>query len=1164
MRSQVAADGKGNSLRESGRFRLSATMLCSTILGACLATAGQAASGKSKFGSRLPPVQQGKDGLADAVRQGQRALMAQMRDAIYREPDLRDAVVRPSYLLSSASLRHLAPAADLGALASGRFLTPAPNAAQAIARAATVPATGTQQIVAAATNHSPNLPIPQPSVRAQTWHLDMIGAPIAYSRGFTGAGVNVTVADSGFDVGNAGLADKLLLGLRQNYVYKTGAAYDPKDIGLLVPDDIHATHVSGIIAAEKFDNVAAHGVAYGANIIPIRTLTGYPEYGYSFFADAEEGELALNYFTGLAGTMVYNASYAPGTGGRTNLTQWTIGNVAGELNFALKALEAGKIIVAGIGNDRERNPIAGRNASGLGLLPFLNPAHAGLGVYDDQGRRLDGTALQSQRGQIVTVMSVGETKRPAAYSNLCGVAASWCVAAPGGDENVGFEIYSTVPDNTYGFDSGTSMAAPVVSGAIAVLIQANPTYNAQDLAHLLFSTTEDLGQPGIDAEFGQGLIRLDRATDGPTTLAANAAVAVAANQTTYWSRPLTTEGDFSKAGPGVLTISGRTNAGGNVVAQAGTLAVDGTLTMLAGKLGVAQSATLAGFGTIVGDTEVAGTLSPGKMPNVTDLVASGAVAAGAVLNGNSVGTLTFAGNVALTPTATTRIDVDGTQLIPGGPGTYDRIDITGAGHLLHAAGTLTPVLRGSAGTVSNYTPPIGAKFSFVRALEGASIDGSFSALVQPASGLPTNGRFDVIYGTSALTLAVTPASFADLASSNGLGRNPQQVATLLDHERVAAGVMPLGHHKLLYDALYELRSADGVGRALTQLPGGGQPAIAAGSLQAFSGFLGVIGDRQGTLAFGGEQGQNGTTPSFALSYAGRTTMSAEASSAMNAFAGIATNEHAQDGWTMWGQGFGRYGRVGDTVDLSGSKTISTGFTLGADRWFSNDLLAGGAFGYARSSSTSTDIKGNADSYAAAAYASWMPGAAVFDVRLAAGPSQLTTARQFVLTASSLQGDASGVGLATTLESGYRFALTPDIILKPFVAASWQAFRRDGYSESQLPFGLRYAAQTYDKFTTGVGAAIVSQLRTSSGITLVPELKLGWGYDLRDTTPVSQAALLDQPFLVAAAEPGRHAALVGARLSSWHTESFRMFASYSGEYRSNAASHQLQLGARVTW
>ena len=42
--------------------------------------------------------------------------------------------------------------------------------------------------------------------------------------------------------------------------------------------------------------------------------------------------------------------------------------------------------------------------------------------------------------------------------------------------------------------------------------------------------------------------------------------------------------------------------------------------------------------------------------------------------------LTFAGNVTLQAGATTRIDVDGSLQVPGGPGTFDRVVVSGATH----------------------------------------------------------------------------------------------------------------------------------------------------------------------------------------------------------------------------------------------------------------------------------------------------------------------------------------------------------------------------------------------------------------------------------------------------------------------------------------------------
>ncbi|UGV26637.1 autotransporter domain-containing protein [Rhodopseudomonas boonkerdii] len=1168
-----------------GMRRASTLFLCTTLLSSAAFPTVLSAAEKlqkpdvraaTKSMAQLALSADQKQSLADALQKGELGLIAQVYESTYRTPGLRDAVVQHASRLAPSSLRNVTTAADLGVLTAGQPMMLSPRSEQMLTtRTANVVGSGigasAYQNVTQAVNPTPNLPNP-PSAADQTWHLDMIHAQQAYNRGFTGAGVNVTVSDTGYDTTNAGLGNKLLTNLGRNYVLPApGAAYDINQLDPLGAKDAHGTHVAGIIAAQKLDpatGVTMHGVAYDSMIIPLRTLLATGTTAAAAPGIPDGTVAGMNYFASLTNSMVLNASYGPGVS-KDDPPQkvWTIGNIDAELTAVGNALEKGKIIVAANGNSREHSPEAGRNPSGLALLPFLNPSNQrAQNVYDDQGQLYDLTGINSMSGKIIAVMSVGDNKLAAGYSQLCGVTASWCLAAPGGNtDNNGRGVYSTVPYNTYGALEGTSMAAPVVSGAIAVLIQANPSYNAQDLSRLLFSTAEDLGSPGIDAVYGYGLVRLDRATDGPTTLAANATQTVAANTTEYWSRLLTTQGDFTKAGEGILTISGRTNAGGNVFAQLGTLAVDGTLSMTAGnKLNVAQPATLAGFGTVNGDTVIAGTLSPGKMANIGDLVANGSVAPGTVLQGNSVGSLTFNGNVTLTSTANTRIDIDGTLIVPGGPGTYDKIYVTGAGNVFYAAGTLTPVLRGSVGTVSNYTPAIGTEFAFVQAQNGARTAGTFNTLVQPTAGLPTNGRFDLIYSATAITLAVTPASFSALAAGDSPGSNARGIASILDKDRAASGVMPTAAEKALYDALYNLNTEAEFDKALDQLAGPGQPAIAAASLQAFSGFLGAIGSRQDSLSFGSEAGQNGTAQNFALSYAGRNMMTAEANSAMNAFAGITPAQRVQDGWTVWGQGFGRTSRVGDSGDFSGSKTTSAGFTLGADRWFSNNLIAGGAFGYARTTATSTDIKGSSDTYAGAAYASWTPGSAVFDFRIAAGPSQMSTTRQIILASNGLQGSANGVGVGTSFEAGYRFAITPDVIVKPYVGVNWQGFRRDGYSESQVPIGLVYAAQTYDKLMTTAGAAVSAKLRTTDGTTLVPELKLGWGYDLRDTTLTSQAALLDESFLVTAASPGRSAALVGAKLSGWRTETFRMFGAYNGEYRSNATSHQLSAGARFAW
>jgi len=177
----------------------------------------------------------------------------------------------------------------------------------------------------------------------------------------------------------------------------------------------------------------------------------------------------------------------------------------------------------------------------------------------------------------------------------------------------------------------------MVTGALAALQGAYPGYNARDLANVLFATAENIGgQPADNATYGYGLIRLDRATAGPNTLAAGANVAAAAQTTTYWSQPLTTAGGFNVTGPGYLVVAGRTTAAGDVAVNGGALGVDGTLTLQT-QMTIGQGGMLTGFGTVVGAVTVGGVLNAGQLPNYADLAANngGALPAGVPLTGTS-------------------------------------------------------------------------------------------------------------------------------------------------------------------------------------------------------------------------------------------------------------------------------------------------------------------------------------------------------------------------------------------------------------------------------------------------------------------------------------------------------------------------------------------------
>ena len=1019
-----------------------------------------------------------------------------------------------------------------------------------------------------------------PSVQ---YGLALIGAPTAWAAGYTGMGVTIAVGDTGIDTTHPAFADKIDPRSLNFVLPAPGAPYVPSQITDL---DIHGTHVSGIVAASGSSQ--APGVAYNADIAMLRVLPETPscrDKDCSAPGIPYPTAMSLDYFAALQGVRIYNASYGPNVPeGAKGLEAWPASMIDPvEKEAALNAISQGKIIVAATGNDRDDNPVAGRNPSGLALDPFIRPgANANAGVYVDGGHNYNFSELLQQSGLIIAATAVGKDKTIAAYANMCGVTASWCVAAPGGnpvslggnDPPATPGIYSTLPlsydgqfatSQGYGFLAGTSMAAPMVSGALAVLSQAYPGYNSQDLAHVLFATAENVGGMAADnAVYGYGMIRLDRAIAGPTALAADAAVNVADLQMTYWSQPFTTGGAFSKTGTGYLIIAGRTIAAGDVTVSEGALGVDGTLTLDAPMI-VAPGGALAGFGAINGDTVINGTLEAGQLPNYSDLKAyyGGVLPAGIPLTGTSPGTLTFNGNVTLGASAITRVNVDGDLEVPGGPGTYDKFIVDGVGHTFAANGVLAPLLRGIPGGFNDYVPAIGSSFSFLTASSGASVTGSFTGLEEPTDGLPVNARFDLVYAPNGVALDVTPQSFLGLAATIPLNRNQQAVASALDRARPPAGPALSGSAQTIFDALYA-QNVNGDAAALSAISGQGQAIAAEAELDAFADFSNVIAGRQAMLAAGLGDVQAALTPSVVFSYANGTGPIVEALAEAGPFAVHSPSSATpRSPWTTWGQAYGGWSRVGDLNSLPGGNFSSGGFTVGGDGAFAPNFMAGGAFGYTHTSADSANTSGTWNTYAGALYATWTPGPLVFDGRFAVGPSTGDASRGVAFPGESVTASSStnGWGALAAADAGYRFDLA-GATFKPFVGLTGQTFSRGAFTET-TDFGLNFPSQSFNRVTSEIGLW-ATRLFHSDLATYMLQAKASWTNDFGNDGLTTQAALLDQPFTIATADPGRSAAVIAVNFAAWRSENVALFLQYQGEFRGNATSNQGSIGVRMTW
>jgi subtilisin family serine protease len=103
---------------------------------------------------------------------------------------------------------------------------------------------------------------------------------------------------------------------------------------------------------------------------------------------------------------------------------------------------------------------------------------------------------------VITVSATDSSNTLADFSNYGSVVE---LAAPG------VNILSTVPGNKYEYHDGTSMSAPFVSAACALLISRNPSLSNIEVEQYLTDSAKDIGTAGKDESFGYGLLDLAKA-----------------------------------------------------------------------------------------------------------------------------------------------------------------------------------------------------------------------------------------------------------------------------------------------------------------------------------------------------------------------------------------------------------------------------------------------------------------------------------------------------------------------------------------------------------------------------------------------------------------------------------------------------------------------------
>lgn len=476
----------------------------------------------------------------------------------------------------------------------------------------------------------------------RVWGLEAIGADAAYARGLSGSGVRLGVADSGVDTRHPEFSAKDIQAMRladqgcererlatttdngcfhseggranvhvneadehylstlkaltaqgalpkqylTDYLASLGATYDE-----------HGTHVAGTALANR-DGQGTHGVAYGAGLGAVRIFS----HSHTVLSPLKpEASREVEPVDPRASEALYASLHAQNV--RVINHSWGLGDdlkTVDELDEVLheQRSDIGALLAQGSFSTGILQVVAAGNQPGkdVNLSPETAP-------FADPLASLP-RALPLLEPYWLSVVNLDSSLTLSAGSARCGYSMNWCVAAPGSDidaptvsgeidyallrnaqgEVDGVQVTGDRPAFDYARYSGTSMAAPHVTGALGLLMERFPYLDNPQVRDVLLTTARDLGAPGVDDVYGWGLVDLKKAIDGPSQLRVDTSVVMdrrAGGATVWqggawddWRNDISGPGRLEKSADGWLRLSGNNSFGGATV-NGGLLELDG-------------------------------------------------------------------------------------------------------------------------------------------------------------------------------------------------------------------------------------------------------------------------------------------------------------------------------------------------------------------------------------------------------------------------------------------------------------------------------------------------------------------------------------------------------------------------------------------------------------
>jgi len=665
---------------------------------------------------------------------------------------------------------------------------------------------------------------------------------------------------------------------------------------------------------------------------------------------------------------------------------------------------------------------------------------------------------------------------------------------------------------TASYDISDSDTSLVKIGTGTVTLSGNNTHsNGTNILEGTLSVSSDTNLGSGNVTLNGGTLKLSTAmtTDNTISVGSSNGTLNTNGSNSTISGVVSGSGQLSKSGTGTLTLSGNSTNSGGIGLQEGILKIAGTVsgsTVLAGG-------ELGGTGTLATVTNTSGLVAPG----------------------NSIGTLTVAGDYTQDTDATLAIEFNA-------DGQSDKLDISGSA-ILDGAIEFQPE-AGSYSADQTYT--------FIEADGGVS--GTFSSQSTTNSSRLGGLTIRLIYNSGNVQFTTEQNTYASLGFSGSRGK----VASYLDGLRSGAGAD-------LTSVLNEIDvlSTAEAGNAFKQIDGDVFSSSLSQTIEGGSLISNGISSRIGFSRMNPEG--SSLLQSIQLNTAGEI-----GDILSDVMPYIPFNTYQDSGYGIWVKGMSSTADRNPENDLSGYTYKSGGIAAGADMMFSNKVLSGFSVSYVDAEMTINNSMGLIDtkSLYLGPYLSYSSDDLKIDGSAIIGVHNNHSERNIIFTNTDRKAKSDYDSFEIIISAGaeHKYEIEKDLFIAPRGEISYSYAKQDSFSESGAD-SLNLTVDNINSHIINIEGKIIADKsgRMIDGNNYHAYGSFGVLHSRSiNTENITHNLSGSSSFNIDGVKRNENSITLGAGYEWGKDDDLLASITYSGSFSSRYTENQIQLGLSSVW